>query len=172
MLFWCVIILVLVNVVTLASFWMRRPPVGPRRGVEGRPGGQRIMEERLGLSDEQAQQFEQIRNEHFMRTRPLQDDMHKIRMDLLDELFSSETNEAKMQMLLTELGDKLVQFEKNLYQHFQELKEACNDQQLEELRIMLRELIESTRPRDTRPHPHEPEGSMQPEHRPPAPPNR
>ena len=32
MLFWLIVILVLLNVVTLTSFWLRKPPAGPGAG--------------------------------------------------------------------------------------------------------------------------------------------
>lgn len=152
MFFWCMIILVVLNIATLTSFWLGKskviPPIAPRQ----RADGQRIMQEQLELSDEQAQQFEQIRNEHFMRTRPLQDDTHKIRLDLLNETFVSEPDKTRIKNLFTELENKQSQFEKNLFRHFQELKEACNEQQAEELEIMLRNLIENTRPRGPQHH--------------------
>jgi len=166
MLFWCVIILVIVNAVTLTAFWFGRP--GLRRGPIGRGAdGQSLMNERLGLSKEQAEQFEQIRNEHFMRTRPLQDDAFKIRMHLLDELFAPEPDDAKMQELLTELGDKQTQFDKYLFQHFKEMKAACNDDQIGELKMMLRELIESTSPSGSKQGGPRRPGGPGPEGRPP-----
>jgi Spy/CpxP family protein refolding chaperone len=165
MLFWCVVVLVVLTTATLTSFWLGKltimPPIAPGQ----RAGGQRIMEEQLELTDEQSQHFEQIRNEHFMRTRPLQDDAHKIRLDLLNETLASEPNQARIKNLFTELENKQSQFEKNLFSHFQELKEACNEQQTEELKKMLRDLIESTRPRGPRHRPPGSAGDLGPNHR-------
>jgi cation transport regulator ChaC len=123
--------------------------MGLKEGLDG----QKIMEEQLQLSAEQAQRFEQIRNEHFRRTRPLQDDAHKIRLDILDEIFTSEPNQTRIQNLLAELSGKQNQFEKYLFAHFQELKNACDKQQAEELKFMLIDLIEKTRPRGPQHHP-------------------
>ena len=167
MLFWCVIILVLINIVTLASFWMGGPSFRHLLRAKESPDGGKIMAERLQLSDEQTEQFQQIRNKHFMRTRPLQNDAHKIRLDLLDEIFSSEPNQTKIQSLFTELENKQSQFDKLLFEHFQELKNACDsEKQVEELKIMLRDLIESTRPRDPR---YQPLENFRPGHRLPPP---
>jgi Spy/CpxP family protein refolding chaperone len=169
MLFWCVIILAVLNVVTLVSFWVGKPPrrltPDSRRGQDGG----KIMAERLQLTDEQAKQLEQIRNEHFMRTGPLQDDTHKIRLDILHELFNSEPNQTRIQNLLAEISSKQDQFEKYLFTHFQELKNACNEDQAKELKIMLRDLIESTRPRDPERRSPGPDSGMQPGRRPPPP---
>lgn len=161
MLFWCVVVLVLLNVATLGSFWLKKPPLPPAGSGQG-ADGQRIMEERLGLSDEQATEFKRLREEHFMRTRPLQEKMHRIRLHLLDEIFAPEPDETLIEELFTELGEKQTEFERNLYTHFQEMKDVCTPEQMHELRIMLRGLIERTRPRDPQQHPRGPGGQMRP----------
>lgn len=155
MLFWCIIILVILNVVTMASFWLKRPPFGPGGRPGGERSGHRIMGDQLHLSAEQIQQFAEIRNKHFSQIRPLQEQSHQLRLDLLDEIFTVNPDQAKINELLTELGDKQSQFEMNLFNHFQELKTACNQQQTEALKTMLINLIESTRPRDPQRGPHE-----------------
>lgn len=167
MLFWCVMVLVVLNVATLGSFWLLKPPRPSPKGIQERPDGQRIMEEQLRLSPEQADDFERIREQHFMRTRPLQDKMHRIRLDVLDEIFAPEPDDNKILEMLAELGNLQYQFEDNLYEHFRELKMTCTEQQAEDLKIMLRDLIERTRPRDPQGHPGSPEGQRHPRHRPP-----
>lgn len=165
-LFWCVIILIMLNVVTLASFWLRKPPVGPHAGPERKPTGQQLMEQRLDLSPEAADRIERLRNEHFARTRPLQEDMHRIRLDILDEIFSDTPDPDIIDAMLAELDKRQSLFEENLFTHFQELKGVCDPRQAQELKSMLRALIEQTRPREPgqpRPGPG-PEGG--PGHRP------
>ncbi len=147
LLFWCVIILAILNIATLGSFWFTAPGQGRNRPAEKAPDGGKLMKERLDLTDEQAERFERIRTEHFARTRPLQDAMHRIRLDLLHEIFQPQPDEAVIQKLQTELQNKHGQFETNLFAHFRELKNACKPEQIKELKIMLRELIDSTRPR-------------------------
>jgi hypothetical protein len=167
LLFWCVIILIAVNAVTLTSFWLRKPPFPPPGGHDVRLDGQKIMEEQLQLSDEQSRLFEKIRNEHFRRTRPLQDDAHKIRLDILDEIFASEPDQTRIQNLLAELSDKQNQFEKYLFAHFQELKKACDEGQAKELKAMLIDLMGKNRPHDPRRHPPGSAGEFGPDRKPP-----
>ncbi len=169
MLFWCVIVLVILNIATISSIWLKKAPSSKSpAGPGGKPDGQKIMAEQLGLSTEQAEQFEQIRNEHFMRTRPLQRQMHEIRLEILDEMFAAEPDEVIIADLLKELNDSQSQFEECLFTHFQELKDACTPEQTEELEYMLQGLIERTRPRDPEHRrPPGPDGGMSPEHGPP-----
>ena len=131
-------------------FWLRRPPMGPKGG----PGGGRIMEEQLHLSAAQARQFEQIRDKHFLQTDPLQQEMHEIRMALLEEIFAAEPNETTIQALTAQIGHGQSQFERLLFSHFRDLKNACKDRQVQELKHLLANLLENRRPPDPRqPHP-------------------
>jgi len=155
LLFWCVIVLMLLNVVLVASFWLRKPPFPPP-GPGGQHGGARIMEEQLQLSNEQVQEFEQIRQEHFTRADPLDERVHEIRMALLDEIFTNEPNEATIAALCAEIGQTQNQFDNALFNHFRDLKDVCQDQQVTGLKHMLATLLENRRlplPDPRQPHP-------------------
>ena len=167
MLFWCVVILMLLNAATLSSFWLRRPPMG----LEGAPVGGRIMEEQLQLSAAQTRQFEQIRDKHFLQTDPLQQEMHEIRMALLEEIFAAEPNETMIATLCEEIGQTQCQFDRELFHHFSELKNTCKDQQVTKLKHLLTnlltELLENRRlPDPKQPHPR-PVRGPEPGHPPP-----
>lgn len=166
LLFWCVLVLMLLNVALVVSFWLKRPPFPPP-GAGQQHGGGRIMEKQLQLSEEQVQQFEQIRQKHFTRSDPLEDRMHEIRMDLLNEIFTAEPNEVRIQVLTAEIGQTQCQFDGELFNHFRDLKDACKDPQVTELKHMLADLLESRRPPDPRqPHPGSERG-LGPGHPPP-----
>jgi periplasmic protein CpxP/Spy len=150
LLFWCVILLMLLNLATLTTFWIKRPLPAPLRGPVNRHDGQKIMEERLHLSDEQARQVERIRNEHFVRTDNLLDDMQTIRLDIINEIFASEPNKTKVAQLITELETKQTQFNTCLFRHFAELKQVCTPAQTDELKRMLIKLTENPPPLDTK----------------------
>ena len=144
--FWAVIVLIILNVFMLSTIWLGRP----RRYLPGGPGpgrtdGMKIMEERLGLNREQAEVFEQIRKQHFERTRALNDRRHKIRIDIINELFSDKPDQAKIEKLLSELKDVQGEFDQRLFRHFAELRDQCNDEQKKILKSMFIDLLETTR---------------------------
>ncbi|MBI9017741.1 MAG: periplasmic heavy metal sensor [Phycisphaerae bacterium] len=145
MLFWCVIALVILNVLTLTAFWMGRPPRGQRPPGHNR-AGQNVLEDKLQLTDIQSDKFEQIRQKHFSVIRPMQDDMLNIQIELVHEIFNAKPDQEKIKNLLAQLEIKHGQFETQLIQHFQQLRDVCNADQMEELKNMLINLVESTRP--------------------------
>ena len=146
MLFWLVVVLIILNSATITSFWMKRQPAHRPDSPQGIRDGRKIMEERLNLSPDQVQQLEHARQRHFNNTNPMQDDLHKIRLDLIEELFEAEPDQLKIQNMLSSLDKGMGKFEHALFTHFQELKNICDDEQSEELKYMLTDLIESTRP--------------------------
>ena len=83
------------------------------------------------------------------------------------ELFAAEPDLARIEADIAELGQLQAEFETGLYDHFQQLKEICDPQQAEELRFMLINLIERTRPRGPQHHRRGPDGGFGPGHRPP-----
>ncbi len=108
--------------------------------------GHKIMKERLELSDEQAQLFERIRDKHFTQTNPLHADMRRIRLELMEQIFVTEPDDVVIEKLLDEFAAKQREFESQLFAHFLELKNVCQPDQLDELKRMNINLIESARP--------------------------
>lgn len=170
--FWAVVVLIVLNVLILSTIWFgrgkRRPPAGPGPGA---PDGMRIMEETLGLSREQAEVFEQIRERHFERTRFLNDRRHKMRIDIVDELFVDKPDAEKIERLLSELKEVQGEFDVTLFRHFEELRDQCTLEQKRELKSMFIHLLEATRRQEQDPQAHRP--PMDPMSRPgPLPPSR
>lgn len=160
MLFWCVFILIAFNAATLTFFWVTKPMP---RGRHSGPNGQEVMEEKLQLSDEQIDKFEVVRESHFSRAEPLQEAIHNLRLDILDEAFSAEPDSEKIQQMLSRLEEKMGQLESELTQHFQELKRICDQQQADELKVLLIEITERNRPRPPGEHRRGPDGGFKPE---------
>ena len=147
--FWIVIVLIVLNVLLLSTVWIghaKRPPRGgPGRGALG---GMRIMEDVLGLNREQVEAFEQIRKQHFERTRLLNERRLAVRIDLVNELFVAEPDREKINRLLSELKGVQGEFDQKLFQHFGELRDQCTDEQKSELKSMLIGLLETTTRRE------------------------
>ena len=154
--FWCILLLIVVNCVTITSFWLTKSPAGPARQPQQLQDGGQLIRERLQLTDEQFARFQQIRDEHFRHVRPIHADMHKTRMDLLNEVFAAEPDQETIDALLLDLGNLQIEFEDSLFTHFEQLKKICNPQQQEELKRMFIKLIEETRPRGQGNQPQQP----------------
>lgn len=86
------------------------------------------------------------------------------RLDLLGELFAPQPNQEIIQQILSELEQKLGQFEREMLKHFQDMIAICDQQQAEELKFILIELMERTRPHPPQEHRRGPDGGLMPDH--------
>jgi hypothetical protein len=167
--FWSVMVLIVLNVLMLSTVWFGRrrgrPPGGHRQEALG---GMKILEETLGLSPDQVEAFERIRKGHFERTRHVNDRRHKIRIDIVNELFVEKPDSEKIERMLSELKDVQGEFNNGLFRHFEELRDQCTDDQKQELKSMFIHLLEATRPGEQGPQGHRP--PMDPMSRPGPPP--
>lgn len=145
LLFWAVAILIVLNVIGLISLWTR--PSRPRGAALrlGPDDGGKIMEERLRLGPDQVEAFEQIRRVHFERTRPIVENMHYIRLELVAETFRPDLDRERVETLLAELGTEQAEFDRLLFEHFEELKGACRPEQIDRLKQLFAELMEMKR---------------------------
>ncbi len=142
--------LVVLNIIMLTVFF-HGPPPGPRPGHHpdggpggrpGGPGGLDYIEQRLGLSSQQLIKFQAIRDDHFIRSRKLRQQIHKCKNDIIDIVFAKVNNEAKANELSQEIGRLSIELEKEYTRHFIELKNVCDPEQQIKLQIMFHEMIE------------------------------
>lgn len=146
---WIIVLLVILNVFALATTWIIRPT---RVQENPRPPVRDFLKEELHLTEEQAQQFEELRKQHFLQSKAITDEAHQLKRAMLDELFSSPPNLAKVEELTEEIGEKQEELEQLRFQHFLALKSLCQPEQVEKLRALIEEIV----------HPPMPPGSERP----------
>jgi Spy/CpxP family protein refolding chaperone len=141
---WIIVILVLLNLFTLSTIWFnqfRVPERPPRQDVGHRRQGLKVLEHKLNLSDEQIQVFAEIRQRHFEKIRPLQKEIFSCRQELMNELYKSTPDTGRISTLARRIGEKEILRERAIFEHFMEMKSACNPEQKEKFEILLRELM-------------------------------
>ncbi len=162
---WSIIILVLLNIFTMATFWFfqfRQPQTTPQGGQSeqagqsrqsrqlrqpGQPGNVRnFLQEELDLTDEQARQFEELRQQHFEQSKVIADANQQLKRALMEEVFAAVPDTAKMQELAGEIGAKQTEIETLRFNHFLELKALCQPEQLEKFQALFYEILPPTNP--------------------------
>jgi Spy/CpxP family protein refolding chaperone len=158
---WLLGFLILLNVVTLGTIWFqqfRRPPV-PRPPQDRRSENQqRFLEQELGLTEQQSQQFQTLREQFFLQSNAIMQKVHQLRKTMTDELFSSSPDTQKAHKLAEEIGAKHAEQERLLFHHFLELKAVCQPAQREKFQALMRDLLERMKP----PEPPGPPGEARP----------
>jgi protein CpxP len=142
---WIIAILVLLNLFTLSTIWYGRfhiPDRFPRR--EGRPQrqeGLKVLEQKLNLTAEQIKIFEDLRQQHFEKMKPLHHEIFSIRQELMGEAAKTEPDTARIRELTSRIGEKETERERNIFEHFAAMRSVCTPAQREKFEILLRELM-------------------------------
>ena len=163
--FWTIIILIALNIASLAMLWFApsRPQGGPGRPEPfGKPGErERFFRNELDLSPEQAQELEAVRQNYIQTSAKLKDAINQISQEYISELFRPELDSGRVQMYLDSLSELRDALEKINLNHFLELKEICGPDKYPLLERLMLEIMNMARP------PHNPQQRPGPDLPPP-----
>lgn len=136
--YWIIIVLVLIlmNISSLVLHWKGR--LDSARFPQ-RPSPEKYMRERVGFSPQQHEQLKAIRNDHFMKMRPLE----ARQKDLRYRLFVDGTDIEKkvdIDSILNEIGNTQEEMDSLTYMHFQNVRSICTPEQAAEFNQIVDEM--------------------------------
>lgn len=160
LLFWAVIILALLNIILLGTFWFHnfmRPehPPMPFPNEHGNFSENHNPEKfhaedfivrELQFNEEQTKQFRTMMDDQSKKTSELQGKIHEIRKLILDELFIDNTNKDKIQKLNEEIGKLNTEIEALHSDHFLQMKTLCKPDQLIKFKSIMNDVMINKRP--------------------------
>ena len=144
---WTIVILLIINLATLTTIWyreFRKPdfrPFAPRDRQERKENVPRFMKEELNLDENQFQAFEKIRTEYLERAGNLMSQMHDLREELFREVLAATPDSLKTVGILQKIGDKQVEFDRNIYSYFMEIRALCGEQNEDKLHALMQDLF-------------------------------
>jgi Spy/CpxP family protein refolding chaperone len=135
-----IVVLVLVNMATLGAFWWMQKPHHP-------PKLEKIFEKELNLTPEQTAQFRTLDDIHRTKANELQENMKSYKNGLFEEMLSDNPNEIALDSINIKIGATQIAMDKNLIQHYSELKELCTSaKQKEKLKELFKKITKRTPP--------------------------
>jgi hypothetical protein len=138
-------LLVIVNFVTLATLWffyLRRPRFEPPPRNEGRgPDVQMFLRRELDLNEDQARKFEELRDAFLSSLPALQEDIQRLRVALMSEMFVAEPDVKKIDTLAAEIGAREADMTKRLFYHFKDLVAVCRPDQKQKFELLMSDLL-------------------------------
>jgi Spy/CpxP family protein refolding chaperone len=150
------ILLLVVNIITLAMLWTNNkrpghdagfPPAGPGPLFE-------FVTKELNLDEQQQRQYKMLREEHQLLQRPLVDSIGKARDAFFDLLKDSTATDAAIETNNQQTIALQGKLELVNFKHFQKLRAICNTKQQQKfdeiIQIVLRRLG-APRPHGNRP---------------------
>lgn len=132
-------VLVLMNIATLATLWLR--PMGPP--PPGRPGAEHFLVKELNLNEEQAAKFKQLRTQHFDKTKGLEREMREGRRRIIEELAKNKPDTTAAFAIRQTHSTNIATLDSLLITHYLELRTLLTSAQQEKLGHVF---LESIRP--------------------------
>ena len=101
-----IVLLVLINVATLGSFWwMRKPHHPPHLG--------KFFKKELNLTQEQMSNFSELKDAHIEKRKQLHEEMKLYKDGLFDEMLSDNPNQANLDSINTKIGEVQIALDRS-----------------------------------------------------------
>jgi protein CpxP len=149
-----VVILLLINITTLAGIWrmmdwnnMRLMPPPP-------PSPKDFIINKLGLDDEQQKVFEELRNEHFTQMSNLREEIKSEKSELYDLLKNPQIDTNATYKHFASIMSKEERLERITFEHFRKLRNVCNDEQKQHFDVIIDKVLNMVMhgPKPAQPH--------------------
>ena len=134
-----VVVLLLLNIATIAGVWVRLDPGKFRH--EPPQGPKEFIISRLGFDDEQATAFEVLRREHFDTMETLRNQIRQEKEEMYDQLKSNATDTASAYHHLSNVIALEERAEKITFEHFRKVRALCDEEQKKHFDAIISQVI-------------------------------
>jgi len=140
--FWTIVILIVLNVSTLTTIWLHRPPRPfPHPPRSGKFIPDFVIAE-LKLNAIQKEAFEKSEQQQMKKIIPLLDSLHLCKQQLFLSSFEDVIDSTKTNILIQKIGTIAEKIDIITFSHILELKKVCNHQQQDILKNLFRDMGE------------------------------
>jgi Spy/CpxP family protein refolding chaperone len=138
------VLLVILNITTLTFMWIRmqHPPGPPQPNQHENPDRViRFLRQELQLDNQQIEAFMQQRRQHRVAARRINNEIHELKQEMLNELFQNQPDTVKVNGLVEAIAIKQKDVERLTFEHLRNLIKICGAQQEERLQKLLQEFF-------------------------------
>ena len=144
-----IILLIVINVSALATIYynskIRTKKLAEMNNLKEEiqiRGMHRFIRDELKLSDEQFIQFKEVTITNMRKSHEIALELNKKRLDMINEIAKENPNPNTLDKIARDVGSLHYELKKTTISHFLELKEICNDDQLETLQKIFMQMIQ------------------------------
>ena len=148
---WVIAVLVVLNLSALTMVYIqsRKTPPAPLKEINNPIGSPvSLMQHEIGLSEDQAQKYQDMRKEHMEKIKEINDQVDASKLCIADEIFAKNPDEKKVDTLAAKIGMLQAKIEVMRFEHFRDLINICNNEQKEKLHPILRDVFGKKPPND------------------------
>jgi protein CpxP len=141
-----IILLVVLNLATLAMVWLGRaqrsaPPQKPVEPEREQARLQQILRDELAFNDGQIERYMSLRQKYREEVQRLNDEIRRIKKRMFDEALQDNPKPELSDSLLALTQQKQVEIERLTFRHFLDLKKLCKPEQQNMLKLIIDELF-------------------------------
>ncbi len=137
-----IVVLLVLNIFTITMLWIDKfGDSGFRKPGQGRENINKFLFSELNLSQEQSDQFREARIKHHQKSKALKDEIFRLKQRIINQVFEENPDEDLVEDLSSRIGELETEFEKEIYSHFTQLKNICNEDQVGKFEQIFREVF-------------------------------
>jgi hypothetical protein len=140
-----ILVLVLLNMATIAFFWFSRPPFG-KAMPENRQIIEKFLIEKLHFTPEQQHRFQQLKEEHQHQTRQIREELRPLKDSFFSHLEDKNLPQHALDSLSMLIGKKSAELDLVTFEHFRAVRNICNDEQKVTFDELIQEVLRMTAP--------------------------
>lgn len=122
-----VVILLLTNVLMLFFFLWLKP--GHSHDWRGKRGVAVFLEEQVGFTGDQMKSYQQLREQHWGRMKPVLGDIRSTKERFYNLLARTEVSDSVLQRAADSIGYRQSAIDLLTFQHFREVRALCTPEQ-------------------------------------------
>lgn len=149
MLIWMVVILLSLNVATIASlvYHARQPEKDVKAQQEDQVSakseqGTRFFRERLNLSSDQVIRFREVNRNYNRAANLIANRLERLRFDMVEEMGKAQPDTARLNVICREVGKNHENLKRHTIDHFFQMKTLCNEEQAVRLTGIFLEMVQ------------------------------
>lgn len=134
-----IVILVFINLTTLATIWLTKPTKA--MGPEIPNGPKQFIIEKLDFDEEQTEAFDELRAEHFTEMQGLRKQIYESKESLYNLIKSDEVDTALMYSSIANIGMYEEKAERITLEHFRKVRQLCNEEQKQQFDLIISDVV-------------------------------
>lgn len=139
-------VLLVVNLGVLLLF-LNMKPQGNRPGrMWGRQGMAEVLEKKAGFTKQQLQSYQDLRDQHWKKMRPLLADMRNARDSFYRLLYLPDVPDSALSAAADVIALRQKAIDLQTFRHFQQVRNLCDDTQRPKLDTLIRQFMNKMGP--------------------------
>ena len=95
----------------------------------------------VGLSDEQASQYDSLRTNQFKNMKPLFEDLTKSKEEFFSLIYQQGVSDSAITAYASKIGEKQMSLDLSTFRYFQSIKELCTEEQKPKMDSFIKQIV-------------------------------